>query len=54
MDFLHPEALDILRQGATEVLANTERLRFDRSNLRVLVRGPHLHDASTRHFSRTW
>ena len=30
MDFLHPEALELLRQAGAEVEAGTERVRFDR------------------------
>jgi trimethylamine--corrinoid protein Co-methyltransferase len=37
MDFLHPEALEILRLGGAEVEDGTERVRFDRGLIRDAI-----------------
>ena len=41
MDFLHPDALEILRQGGAEVESGSERVRFDRGLIKeALARAP--------------
>jgi trimethylamine--corrinoid protein Co-methyltransferase len=39
MDFLHPEALELLRRGGADVEAGTERVRFDRGMIAETMAG---------------
>ena len=55
MDFLHPEAREILGRAGAEVEAGTQRVRFDRGLIEVGRLGPSLHRSADRrnpHFQR--
>ncbi len=39
MDFLHPEALELLRRGGADVESGTERVRFDRGLIEETMAG---------------